>query len=75
MEKIDEMLMDFRDEIIYERMSRGVFQSELAERCGIGMSVGQISRMERGATVPRLDTLLLYMAGLGCRLEIVSDDP
>lgn len=73
MEKIDEMMMDFRDEMIYERMSRGLYQSDLAERCG--MSVGQISRMERGATVPRLDTLLLYMAGLGCRLEIVSDDP
>ena len=64
---------DFRvalvGEFIKARNEKGISQKRLEELTGIKQPV--ISRIESGATVPQLDTLLKLLAPLGKTLSIV----
>nr|WP_319534121.1 helix-turn-helix transcriptional regulator [uncultured Vibrio sp.] len=46
------------------RSSKGLTQSELADLCGLRL--GEISKIERGQTNPKLSTLYSLMDGLNC---------
>jgi len=53
------------------RLTRGLTQAQVAERCGTMVPV--ISNLERGITVPTLSTLLHLAAALGCQMtELVQ---
>jgi transcriptional regulator with XRE-family HTH domain len=53
------------------RLSRGLTQGQLAERCGT--SVAAISHLERGTKVPTLTTLVRLADALECRVtELVE---
>ena len=46
------------------RCAKGFTQSELADLCGLRL--GEISKIERGQTNPKLSTLYSLMDGLNC---------
>jgi transcriptional regulator with XRE-family HTH domain len=48
------------------RLSRGLTQGELAERCGT--SIAAISHIERGTKVPTLTTVVRIADALGCNV-------
>lgn len=54
---------------IEARQNGGVSQRELGELSGVKQPV--IARMERGVSIPRLDTVLKLLAPLGKTLAVV----
>ena len=56
-------------ELIKARNERGVTQKQLEERSGVSQPV--IARLERGATSPKISTVLKLLAPLGKKLAIV----
>jgi len=54
--------------IINARMASHMTQKELSDKTGIRQS--NISRIERGASIPNLSTLQLIAKGLGKKLHI-----
>lgn len=56
-------------ELIKARNERGVTQKQLEEMSGVSQPV--IARLERGATSPKISTVLKLLAPLGKKLAIV----
>lgn len=56
-------------ELIKARKQKGLSQRELSELSGVGQPV--IARMERGTSMPQINTLLKVLAPLGKKLTIV----
>lgn len=56
-------------ELIKARQEKGISQKQLEEMTGIKQPV--IARMEKGASCPRIDTLLKLLGALGKTLAIV----
>ena len=56
-------------ELIKARQELGISQKKLEELSGVKQPV--IARMERGASIPQVDTLLKVLAPLGKTLAIV----
>jgi len=52
------------------RKDKGYSQKELEALSGVKQPI--IARMEKGQTIPRLDTILKILAPLGMTLEVVS---
>lgn len=63
---------DIAMQIVELRESRGLTQSELAERCGIDQ--GDISRIERGSMSPTARTLQRIAEALDSDLRLISRD-
>ena len=57
------------NELICARNEKGITQRELEELSGVSQPV--IARMESGAAVPKLDTVIKVLAALGKTLAIV----
>ena len=57
------------NELICVRNEKGITQRELEELSGVSQPV--IARMESGAAVPKLDTVIKVLAALGKTLAIV----
>ena len=56
-------------ELIKARNEKGITQKQLEEMTGISQVV--ISRLESGASVPKIDTVMKLLAPLGKKLAIV----
>lgn len=56
-------------EIIKARTEKGISQKKLEELSGVKQPI--IARMEKGTTVPQIDTVLKVLAPLGKTLAIV----
>lgn len=56
-------------ELIKARQEKGISQKKLEELSGVKQPV--IARMEKGSTIPQLDTILKVLASLGKTLAIV----
>ena len=56
-------------ELIKARNERGVTQKQLEEMSGVSQPV--IARLERGATIPNISTVMKLLAPLGKKLAIV----
>ena len=56
-------------ELIKARNEKGITQKQLEEMTGISQVV--ISRMESGASIPKIDTVIKLLAPLGKKLAIV----
>lgn len=56
-------------ELIRARKEKGISQKELEELSGVSQPV--IARMERGTSIPQVNTLLKVLAPLGKKLAIV----
>lgn len=56
-------------ELIEARNEQKITQRQLEELCGVSQPV--IARIEKGKTIPNLDTVLKILAGLGKTLAIV----
>ena len=56
------------EEVVRARTAAGLSQRALAERAGVTQAM--VSRLESGARLPRLDTLLALAEATGCVLEI-----
>ena len=56
-------------ELIKARQEKGLSQKKLEELSGVKQPV--IARMEKGQTIPQLDTILKVLAPLGKTLAIV----
>lgn len=69
--KEGDYMADFRDEMIYARMSRGYYQRDIARRLGIIWT--SINRVERGKYNPSLRVIVRYLMAIGCKLAIVDD--
>ena len=59
-------------ELIKARQDKGISQKKLGELSGVKQPI--IARMERGSSVPQLDTVLKLLAPLGKTLAIVPLD-
>ncbi|MDY4010161.1 MAG: helix-turn-helix transcriptional regulator [Fusobacterium gastrosuis] len=57
-------------ELIKARQEQGITQKKLEEITGIKQPV--IARLEKGTSIPQLDTLLKLLAPLGKTLAVVS---
>lgn len=60
-------------ELIDARNEKGISQRELEQLSGVSQPV--IARMEKGTTVPKLDTIMKVLAALGKTLAIVPLEP
>ncbi len=58
------------DRIVDERKKREITQEKLAALTGISQQA--ISRLEREKHIPKLDTLMRLLDGLGLELTIVA---
>jgi transcriptional regulator with XRE-family HTH domain len=56
------------EEVLRARKAAGLSQRALAERAGVTQAM--VSRLESGARLPRLDTLLALAEATDCVLEI-----
>ena len=56
-------------ELIDARHKKGISQKRLEELSGVSQPV--IARMERGTTIPKLDTVLKVLTALGKTLAVV----
>lgn len=56
----------FGERLRQVRLSRGLTQGELAERCGT--SIAAISHIERGTKIPTLTTVVRLADALECRV-------
>lgn len=59
-------------ELIKARNEKGISQRKLEELSGVRQPV--IARMEKGDTVPKIDTVLKLLAPLGKTLAVVPAD-
>lgn len=59
-------------ELIKARQEKGLSQKKLEELSGVKQPI--IARMERGSSIPQLDTVLKVLAPLGKTLAIVPLD-
>lgn len=57
------------DELIRARNEKGITQRELEELSGVSQPV--IARIEKGKTVPRIDTVIKLLSALGKTLAVV----
>lgn len=57
-------------ELIRARQQKGISQMKLEELSGVKQPV--IARMEKGRTIPQIDTVLKVLAPLGKTLAVVS---
>lgn len=60
---MEEILLALARRIRSERDRKGISQEDFAEDCGLHRTA--IGLLERGKSIPRLDTLLLVARGLG----------
>jgi transcriptional regulator with XRE-family HTH domain len=60
---VEEILLAFGARIRSERERKGRSQEDFADDCGLHRTA--IGLLERGKSIPRLDTLLLLSQGLG----------
>jgi transcriptional regulator with XRE-family HTH domain len=60
---MDEILEVLGQRMRELREKKGISQEDLAEFCGLHRTA--VGLLERGKTIPRLDTLLLISQGLG----------
>lgn len=60
---MEEILVALARRIRSERARKGVSQEDFADDCGLHRTA--IGLLERGKSIPRLDTLLLVSQGLG----------
>ncbi len=58
------------DRIVSERKRRNMTQKELAAMTGISQQ--SISRLEREKHIPKMDTLIKLLDGLGLELTVVA---
>jgi transcriptional regulator with XRE-family HTH domain len=56
------------DQVVEQRLARGLSQHELAELCNTTQSA--IARLESGGRPPKIDTLLRIADALDCELEV-----
>ncbi len=63
-----EFLEGIAAQVVEHRRLRNLSQAELARLCGT--SQPGVARLERGATAPRVDTLLRVAEALDCELRI-----
>jgi transcriptional regulator with XRE-family HTH domain len=56
------------DQVVEQRLARGLSQKELAKLCGTTQSA--IARLESGGRPPKIDTLLRIAEALDCELEV-----
>jgi len=63
-----EFLASIAEQVIEHRKLRRLSQAELASLCGT--SQPGVARLERGATAPRVDTLLRVAEALDCELVV-----
>ncbi len=61
--------MSLMDEMANVKTEKGISQRELEKLSGVRQPV--IARIERGKSIPRVDTLLKLLAPLGKTLAIV----
>lgn len=59
-------------ELVKARQEKGLSQKKLEELSGVKQPI--IARMERGSSIPQLDTVLKVLAPLGKTLAIVPLD-
>ena len=59
-------------EIVKARTEQGISQRDLGEMSGVSQPV--IARMEKGSTIPQIDTLLKILIPLGKTLAVVPLD-
>ena len=64
-----DFVMSLMDEMANVRTEKGISQRELEKLSGVRQPV--IARIERGKSIPRVDTLLKLLAPLGKTLAIV----
>ncbi|MBO4359985.1 MAG: helix-turn-helix transcriptional regulator [Eubacteriaceae bacterium] len=60
------------NELIDARNEKGITQRELERLSGVSQPI--IARMEKGTTVPKLDTVIKVLAALGKTLRVVPID-
>jgi ribosome-binding protein aMBF1 (putative translation factor) len=65
-----ELRVSLIGELIRARQDRGLSQKKLEELSGVKQPI--IARMEKGNTIPQIDTVLKVLAPLGKTLAIVS---
>lgn len=56
------------DQVVEQRLARGLSQHELAELCNTTQSA--IARLESGGRPPKIDTLLRIADALDCELDV-----
>ena len=56
------------DQVVEQRLARGLSQQELAKLCTTTQSA--IARLESGGRPPKIDTLLRIADALDCELEV-----
>jgi predicted XRE-type DNA-binding protein len=59
-------------EIIKARQEKGLSQRQLGELSGVKQPI--IARMEKGTSIPKVDTILKVLAPLGKKLAVVAID-
>lgn len=64
-----DMRVALMSELIKARNEKGITQKQLEEMTGVSQVV--ISRMESGASVPKIDTVMKLLAPLGKKLAVV----
>ena len=64
-----DLRVELMNEFIKARNERGMSQRELGELCGVKQPV--IARMEKGVSIPQVNTLLKMLVPLGKKLAIV----
>ena len=66
-----EIMAQLVEAIIARRKELGLTQEEVALRAGIRQSA--IARLEGGATIPRLDTIVKIAIGLGLDVKLIAN--
>ena len=66
--KRDWFFATIADQVVAQRLARGLSQQELAQLCGTTQSA--IARLESGGRPPKIDTLLRIADALDCELEV-----
>lgn len=64
---MSEVARSFGENLRHLRKGRGMSQEELGDRCSLHRT--EIGLLERGARVPRVDTLIKLASGLGIRID------
>lgn len=67
----DDVARTFGDNLAYEREEAGLTQEELGLRADLHRT--EVSQLERGLRVPRIDTLVKLAASLGVTPEALLD--
>jgi ribosome-binding protein aMBF1 (putative translation factor) len=68
-----ELRVSIIGELVKARQEKGFSQKKLEELSGVKQPI--IARMEKGSTIPQLDTVLKVLAPLGKTLAIVPLTP